>query len=146
MERLSDLLELRFQKFNTITNNALVSDALYQMCSENMDYLVVLNEEGRFQGVISDHDIATKVLFATRPLNRIEAREFMNRCLPVAESDNSIQYGLQLIEKYSALHLAVFDSFDFRGVISARELMQHMQKCEFVEEAWDVKQDYPYAF
>lgn len=141
MEKISDVLGQQHPRFNTITTDCMVSDALYHMCSENLDYLVVLHD-GYFQGVISEHDIASRVLFANEPLNRIEVRHFMNKTLPVAASDNSIQYCLQLMEKYQAGHVAVFDDFEFRGVFSAKELSQIYQSHVHAEDAWDVCREY----
>ena len=62
MERIADVLARKYPQFNTVVPDCLVSDALYQMCSENVDYLIVL-EEDKFQGVITDHDIASRILF-----------------------------------------------------------------------------------
>ena len=93
------------------------------MLCENVDHLIVLDND-KFMGIITDHDIATKVLFDERPLKNIQVREFMNRTLPVATSDDSLEHCMQLMERYNAKHLAVFDSFIFRGVVSAQDLMQ----------------------
>lgn len=142
MEKVAEILDRKHPQFNTITADALVSDALYQMCCENTDFLIVLNE-GRFQGVISDHDIASKVLFANRPLNQIEVKEFMNRTLPVATSENSQSYCLQLMEKYHARHVAIFDDFNFRGVLSAQDLSFHPESRD-LSDAWEVRQEFPW--
>lgn len=145
MDKVLDVLTRKSPQFNTITPETYVSDALYQMCCENIDFLIVL-EEDRFQGVISDHDIASKVLFDNRPLNKIRVREFMNRTLPVATSENSLEYCLQLIERYNARHVAIFDSFDFRGVISAHDIMQEMlsKRKEQELEPFEERHGYPW--
>src|SRR3954471_4266004 len=123
MERIADVLARKYPQFNTVVPDCLVSDALYQMCSENVDYLIVL-EDGKFQGVISDHEIASRILFENRPLNQIPVREFMSRTLPVSTPDASLEQCMQLMERYNVRHLAVFDHFTFRGVISSYDLMQ----------------------
>ena len=147
MERVADVLARKYPQFNTVSSDCLVSDALYQMCCENVDFIIVMEDE-RFQGVITDHDIAAKVLFDDRPLNRIMVREFMNRALPVANSHNSLQYCLQLIDRYNARHLAIFDNFDFKGVVSAHDLMQEAlsHRSEALEDAWEVRQGYPWNY
>ena len=147
MEKVADVLVHKYPQFNTITPDCLVSDALYQMRCENVDYLIVLNEE-KFQGVITDHDIAGKVLFDNRPLNKIEVREFMNRTLPVATSENSLEYCMQIIERFNARHIAIFDSFSFKGVVSSHDLMQHAlsHRVEFAENSPEVRQGYPWNY
>jgi CBS domain-containing protein len=147
MEKIADVLARKYPQFNTVVPNCLVSDALYQMCSENVDFLIVL-ENDRFQGIITDHDIASKILFEGRPLNKISVREFMNRTLPVATSENSIEYCMQLMERYNVRHLAIFDQFEFRGVISFYDLMQEAlnKRHATFEETTHPRQGYPWNY
>jgi len=121
MERIAELLAHRQPQFNTVIPDCLVSDALYQMCCEKTDYLIVM-ESGRFQGIITDHDIASRILFEDRPLNQIRVREFMNRTLPAARPDDSLPQCTQLMKRYNVRHLAIFDSFEFCGVVSNTDL------------------------
>ncbi|HVK96486.1 MAG TPA: CBS domain-containing protein [Flavisolibacter sp.] len=145
MEKVADVLARKYPQFNTATPDCLVSDALYQMCCENVEYLIVLEDE-RFLGVITHHDIASKVLFDHRPLNKIIVKEFMNTTLPVATSENSLEYCMQLIERYNARHIAIFDDFDFKGVVSSHDLMQQaLTRNENLESSWEVRQGYPWS-
>jgi CBS domain-containing protein len=134
MERIADVLARKFPQFNTVIPNCLVSDALYQMCCENVDFLIVL-ENDKFQGIITDHDIAAKILFEDRPLNKIEVKEFMSRTLPVTTSETSLSHCMQLMERYNVRHLAIFDRFDFKGVVSSDDLMHEAVTNQKEEEA-----------
>jgi CBS domain-containing protein len=98
--------------------------------------------------VITDHDIAAKVLFDNRPLNKIKVKEYMNRSLPVATSDNSLEYCMQLIERYNARHLAIFDNFNFKGVVSSHDIMQQTlsSRTGAFEESWESRQGYPWTY
>jgi CBS domain-containing protein len=122
MERIADVLAKKYPQFNTAVADCLVSDALYQMCSENVDYLIVL-EDDKFQGIITDHDIAGRILFENRPLNKIRVREFMSRSLPVATPDATLEQCMQLMERFNVRHIAIFDRFNFCGVIASHDLM-----------------------
>ena len=62
MEKIAEVLARKYPQFNTVIPDCLVSDALYQMRCENVDYLIVMEDE-KFHGVISDHDIAGRILF-----------------------------------------------------------------------------------
>ena len=123
METVAEVLDRKYPQFNTVSPDCKVSDALYQMSCENVDHLIVLENE-KFLGVLTDHDIASKVLFADSPLNKIYVREFMNRTLPVAEIHDSLEYCMQMMERFHAKHLAVFESFDFKGVICSQDLLE----------------------
>ncbi len=122
MERIADVLARKYPQFNTVVPDCLVSDALYQMSSENVDYLIVI-EDDKFLGVITDHDIASRILYENRPLNQIPVREFMNRALPVSTADASLEQCMLLLERYNMRHLAIYEDFEFRGVVSLNDLM-----------------------
>lgn len=147
MERIADVLARKYPQFNTAVPDCLVSDALYQMCSENVDFLIVL-EDDKFQGIITDHDIAGKILFENRPLNKIRVKEFMSRSLPVTTSDASLEHCMQLMERYNVRHLAIFDRFIFRGVVSAYDLMHEAltRRSAAFEEKANVRQGYPWNY
>lgn len=147
MERIADVLARKYPQFNTVVPDCLVSDALYQMCSENVDFLIVLEGE-KFQGVITDHDIASKILFENRPLNQITVREFMSRALPVTTPESTLEQCMQLMERYCVRHLAIFDNFNFRGVVSSHDLMHEAltRRSEVFEEEENKRQGYPWNY
>jgi CBS domain-containing protein len=147
MEKIADVLARKYPQFNTAVTECLVSDALYQMCSENVDFLIVL-EDDKFQGIITDHDIAAKLLYEQRPLNKILVREFMCRTLPVATSEATIEQCMHMMERYNVRHLAIFDRFEFRGVVSSDDLMHEaltMRKDSF-EDASNMRHGYPWNY
>lgn len=123
MERVADVLGRKYPQFNTVSPNHFVSDALYQMCAENVDHLIVL-ENDRFSGIVTNSEIANKVLFSDKPLNQVRVQEFMNTNLPVATLEDSIEYCMQLLDRYKSKFVVVYDRFDFKGVVSAQDLMQ----------------------
>lgn len=147
MERIADVLNRKYPQFNTVSPDCLVSDALYQMTCENVDHLIVL-EEDKFMGVLTDHDIASKVLFDERPLKKILVKEVMNRTLPVATSDDSLEHCMQMMERFNARHLAVYDNFVFKGVVSSHDLMKQAlnKRKETFEEDNYVRQGYPWNY
>ena len=147
MERIADVLARKYPQFNTVVPECLVSDALYQMCSENVDYLIVL-ENDKFQGVITDHDIASKILFENRPLNKIHVREFMSRTLPVTTPDTSLEQCMQLMERYNVRHLAIFDRFNFMGVVSTYDMMHEAlsNRSGVFEDVENKRQGYPWNY
>jgi predicted transcriptional regulator len=147
MERIAEVLARKYPQFNNVIPGCLISDALYQMRCENVDYLIVM-EDDKFQGVISDHDIASRILFEDRPLNKIQVKEFMSRSFPVTTPETSIAHCLKLMDRYNVKHLAIFDQFDFRGVVSASELMHEALTDRNVsfEEAEPARQGYPWNY
>jgi len=144
MERIADVLDRKYPQFNTVVPDCLVSDALYQMCCENVNFLIVL-EDDKFQGIITDHDIAGRMLFENRPMNRIKVKEFMCKTLPVTTPETSLNQCMQLMERYNVRHLAIFDRFTFKGVISSDDLM-HEALTNHTQEEEYVRQGYPWNY
>ncbi|MGZ8538263.1 MAG: CBS domain-containing protein [Flavisolibacter sp.] len=147
MERIADVLAKKYPQFNTAVADCLVSDALYQMCSENVDYLIIL-EDDKFQGIITDHDIASKILFENRPLNKIKVKEFMSRSIPVTTPDASLEQCMQLMERYNVRHLAIFDRFNFSGVVASHDLMHEAltNHNTVFEVETNTRQGYPWNY
>jgi CBS domain-containing protein len=147
MEKIADVLARKYPQFNTVVAECLVSDALYQMCSENVDFLIVF-EGDKFQGILTEHDIASKVLLDNRPLNQISVKEFMSQTIPISTPDASIEYCMQLMERYNVRHLAIFDRFTFMGIVSSSDLMQQALKSrkQSKDEVQEVRRGYPWIY
>lgn len=122
MKKVADVLGRKFPQFNTIPPDHFVSDALYQMAAENVDYLIVLDDE-RFMGIIGTNDIANKVLLVDKKLKDVKIGDCTNKNLPVVTLNDSVEYSMQLLERYKSKYLAVYDRFDFKGIVSSEDLM-----------------------
>src|SRR3712207_4216472 len=113
MDCLAQMLDQKFPQFNTVSPHQLITDALYQMCCENVEYLIVL-ENDRFVGLLTEHDITQKILFADKPLAELTVAEIMNRNLPVANSTDTLEYAMQLLDRYNTRFMAIYDGFMFK--------------------------------
>lgn len=144
MAKVCEILNRKFPQFNTVSPYHLVSDALYQMCAEGVDFLIVM-ENDNFLGILTEHDVTNKVLFANKPLDEIEVIEFINKNIPVASSDDSVSYCVQLLERHNSRYLAVYDDFTFKGVVSANDLM-HEFFSSGNNELGDISQGLEYSW
>ena len=118
------------------------------MCSENVDFLIVYRKR-KYPGVITDQDIAAKILYEERPLNKIVVKDFVNTTLPVITSADNIGQCMQLMERYHAKHVAVFDNDNlvFKGVLAIGLIHKGYSKPNLnFEEADSVKPGYPWTY
>ncbi|HZF64316.1 MAG TPA: CBS domain-containing protein [Chitinophagaceae bacterium] len=145
MERVADVLGRKFPQFNTVSFDHLVSDALYQMCAENVDFLIVL-ENDRFSGIVTSSDVANRVLYLDKPLNQVPVREIVNTNLPVVTLDDSIEYCMQLLERFKSKFLAVYDHFNFKGVVTAQDIMQEALSKTAMEFASPEEQPFTWGY
>ena len=144
MERITSILNRREPHFHTVSPDSSVTDALQQMRCENVDYLVVINHDERFLGILSDHDIATKIIFGRKPLTKTYVREIMNTRLPVATTDDTVEKCMRTMRQHNVRFLPVFEGFNFRGIVSSDDIIY-----EVVENRMDIfdpEEDQSYTF
>ena len=144
MERITSILNRKEAHLHTVSPESLVTNALQQMRSENVDYLAVINEEERFLGILTDHDIATKIIFGRKPLNKTLVREIMNTRLPVATTDDTVEKCMRTMQQHNVRFLLIFDGFDFRGVVSSDDIIHEVVESRM--EIFDPEEDQSYTF
>jgi CBS domain-containing protein len=144
MERITSILNRKEAHLHTVSPESLVTDALQQMRSENVDYLVVMNNDERFVGILTDHDVATKIIFGKKSLNKALVREIMNTRLPVATTDDTVEKCMRTMGQHNIRFLPIFDGFDFRGVVSSDDIIHEVVESRM--EIFDVEEDQSYTF
>lgn len=146
MEKVADVLRRKYPQFNTIAPLATVRDALYKMYTENVDYLIVMKEE-KFVGILTEHDVVSKVLLAEKDLNQVCVQQFMTTALPFATADDSVEHAMQLLEHHNARYIAVHNHFQFKGILSAQDLMREaLNKRKALFEEVPEKNPYPWIY
>lgn len=123
MEKVAEVLGQIYPQFNTVSPTHTLNDALYQMCCENVDYLIVL-EDRKFLGILSEQDVAKKVLLNKNSLEDIQVKDFMSSRVPVATVTDSIDHCMKLMEQHNMRYVAIFDQFEFKGIVSSHDLMK----------------------
>lgn len=126
METIMHILRHKTPDFHTTVPGASLKNAMHQMFCENTDHLVVMDEAGKFLGVVSEHDITTKGLMAKKSLEEIPVKEVMNTQLPMAMVNDSIDKCMRLLKQHHARFLAIFENFTFKGVISAFDFLEEI--------------------
>jgi CBS domain-containing protein len=127
-----------------VSPGSLVTDALQQMRSENVDYLIVIDDDGRFLGLLTDHDVATKIIFGRKPLNKTLVREIMNTRLPVVTTDDTVEKCMRTMKQHNVRFLPVFDGFDFKGIVSSDDIIYEVVENRM--EIFDPEEDQSYTF
>jgi CBS domain-containing protein len=122
----------------------MITDALQQMHCENIDYLVVIDDNDRFLGILSDHDITSKVVFGKKSLQHSSVREVMNTSLPVATTYDTVEKCMRTMRQYNVRFVPVFDGFEFKGVISSDDIIHEIISNR--TEIFDPEEDQSWVF
>ncbi len=145
MEKITIILDRKEAHFHTVSPESFITNALAQMHCENVEYLVVIDEEERFLGILTDHDIATKVLFGRGPINRILVRDVMNKSLPLATIEDTVEKCMRTMRQHNIRYLPIFEGFNFKGVISSDDIIHEAVANRMAIFDAEVDQSYVFA-
>lgn len=124
MEKITAILARKEPHFHTVAPSSSIENALGQMCCENVEYLVVIDEEERYIGIITEHDITSKVLFTHKNTGKTKVSNIMNSRLPTASTDDTVENCMQLMRQHKVRYLPVFENFSFRGIVSSDDILE----------------------
>jgi len=90
---------------------------------------VVITKEGKPAGIITDRDIATKVILKNRRPGEIKAKEIMSAPLTTIEPDASIEKACELLAENGIRRVPVIEDDKLVGIISVRNILTRNPMC-----------------
>jgi len=111
-------------------------DTLVTKIAADMDELgigsVVITSEGKPAGIITERDIALKVLLKDRRASEVKAKEIMAFPLVTVEPEASVDEACKLAARKRIKRLPVVEKGMLIGIVSVRDLLT--RKPEYVRE------------
>ncbi|MDI6886421.1 MAG: CBS domain-containing protein [archaeon] len=111
-------------------------ETLVTKIAEDMEELgigsVVITKEGEPAGIITERDIALKVLLKNRRASEVKAKEIMTAPLVTITPEASMEEACQLAARKRVKRLPVVENGVLIGIISIRDLLT--RKPEYVRE------------
>jgi CBS domain-containing protein len=111
-------------------------DTIVTKIAEDMDELgvgsVVITSEGKPAGIITERDIALKVLLKDRRASEVKAKEIMAFPLVTIEAETSVDEACKLAARKRIKRLPVVENGKLVGIVSIRDLLT--RKPEYVRE------------
>ena len=126
METIAPILARKQPHFNSILSGCTLRDALNKMNCENSVYLIVVNDNENFLGLLTEHDITTNIMLGRKPAEKIIVDDLMNKNLPVASSHDTVERCIKLMCQHHIHQIPVFDEYEFKGIICADDLLQEV--------------------
>ena len=124
MENVTVLLAKKQSHFNKISPNCTISDALCRMSCQNTDYLIVMDDDERYLGLLTEHDIATKTIFNNRSITLTKVNQLMNTRFPAADAGDTVEDCMRLMKRFNVRYVPVFENHNFLGVVSSDDIIQ----------------------
>ncbi len=94
----------------TIEDTASAQQAAKKMKDKNVSSLVVVDEKGKPQGIVSERDLVTKVCTTDVLTNTIKNKEIMSSPLITISSKSSPSEAADLMLQHNVRHLLVVDN------------------------------------
>lgn len=125
MTKLSQLLDIKGHEVQSIAPGASVLDAIRQMAENHIGALLVM-EQGRLAGVLSERDYARKVVLLGRSSTTTAVREIMSSPVITIDAQASVEDAMRLMTERRIRHLPVLRGDAVAGVLSIGDLVKWM--------------------
>jgi CBS domain-containing protein len=118
------------KQLETIDAIASVQQAAKKMKDRNVSSLVVVDENGKPQGLVSERDLVTKVCTTDLPVHSIKNKEIMSSPLITISSSSSPSKAADMMLQHNVRHLLVIDNDNADkpiGVITPLDFTRHQE-------------------
>ena len=122
---IESILNQKKRDVYSVSPEATVYDAVAMMAEKNVGALLVV-EEGRLVGVISERDYTRKVMLRGKRSRETQVREIMSTQLTTVDPKESVDDCLRFMTEKRIRHLPVVKGGEICGVISIGDLVKHV--------------------
>jgi len=124
MKLVKHLLDAKGRNVISIAPDASVFDAIKVMADESIGSLVVLDENGKLAGIVTERDYARKVIVMGRSSKDTRVAEIMTTDVLTAASDHTVNACMEIMTERKIRHLPVVEDGRVIAMISIGDLVQ----------------------
>ena len=119
---ISEILGEKGANVWTVSPETTVYDAIQMMAEKNVGALVVAQND-RMVGMISERDYTRKVVLKGKSSKSTPVREILSEKVVQVTPDTTVQDCLKLMTQHRIRHLPVLQEDKLRGIVSIGELV-----------------------
>ncbi|NNV56438.1 CBS domain-containing protein [Limnovirga soli] len=123
MRKVSDVLRRKGSKVTTVPSTTTVIDALHIMADQNIGSVVVA-EEGKFLGIMTERDYSRKVVLNGRSSTDTTVGEIMSDQFPAVAESDTIEHCMELLSSKNLRYLPVMTNGKLSGIISINDVVK----------------------
>jgi CBS domain-containing protein len=123
MTNVDQLLHRKGHAIYSVAPDDSVFDAIRSMAENHIGALVV-QEDGRMVGIVSERDYARKVILLGRSSSTTAVREIMSSPVVTIGPDQSVEDAMRLMTATRIRHLPVVRGDRLEGVVSIGDLVK----------------------
>ncbi|HYY51113.1 MAG TPA: CBS domain-containing protein [Nitrososphaeraceae archaeon] len=127
MPTINNIMRKHLETIDAIDS---VQQAAKKMKDRNVSSLVVVDENGKPQGLVSERDLVTKVCTTDVPVHIIKNKEIMSSPLITISSRSSPSKAADMMLQHNVRHLLVIDNDNADkpiGVITPLDFTRHQE-------------------
>ena len=130
---LRAIADSKHEGIQSVSPDALVSDAVDKMKSRNIGALVVLNEKGGVVGIFSERDLLTRVVSQELDVKTARVEEVMTRDPHCVEATMTVEQAMHKVTEERIRHLPLVTGDKLEGLISSGDLTAWALKAQQAE-------------
>jgi CBS domain-containing protein len=125
MKTVKQLLQVKGRTVHAVSPHASVLDAIKLMAEKGIGAVVVL-DEGRLAGMLSERDYARKVILHGRSSQDTAVREIMTDKVVTVRPEQTVEDCMALMTEKRIRHLPVVDGGRLAGMLSIGDLVKEV--------------------
>jgi CBS domain-containing protein len=123
MRKVADILRRKGNQVTTVQPSITVIDALHIMAEQNIGSVVVA-ENGRFLGIMTERDYSRKVVLNGRSSTDTAVGEIMTKDFPPVVSSDTVEHCMELMSNQNLRYLPVMNGDALVGIISINDVVK----------------------
>jgi CBS domain-containing protein len=136
MGTVRNILQVKGNVVYTVNPESSVYDALEILEDKNLGSLVVIEKNGKLDGIFTERDYARKVILKGRSSRETCVRDIMTDDPIFVTPDTDVDDCMQLMTNKFIRHLPVLDNGELIGLVSIGDLVKHIiDKKDFIIES-----------
>jgi CBS domain-containing protein len=135
VKNVADILKVKGSDVFSVTPETTVYEALEHMAEKNIGALLVIENE-RVVGILSERDYARKVALQGKASNEIPVKQIMSTRVAFIPPERTLEECMALMTDKHFRHLPVMDDDRLAGVISIGDVV----KALIDQKSYEIKQ------
>jgi CBS domain-containing protein len=123
MKNVNSVLQGKAAQVYSLSAGASVLDAIRMMAEHHIGSVMVM-EDGRLQGIVTERDYARKVILLGRSSSETPLSDIMSSPVLTVKPTDTVTYCMTLMTDRKIRHLPVLDGDDLLGLISIGDLVK----------------------
>lgn len=124
MKKISVLLREKGSGVWSVKPDDCVYDAIAMMAEKNVGALLVMEDDGKLAGIISERDYARKIILTGRSSSNTPVRDVMSSNIVYAEPSEGVEECMALMTNKHIRHLPVMADGELLGLVSIGDLVK----------------------